>query len=124
MEAIKKSKQGMEDMARDLRSRLQMDAQGQFVGKVQKWEKCTWDEAVDLCSGKSPERHPEYILGYRMADPLLLKAMYAQISRKAMKEAKAHFRETLPPDCQELFDKECDSIGAAWRKEYKAKGGK
>lgn len=120
MEQQKKTiKERIEDRAREVRQTMAFQAQGQFIAKVQKWEKCTWDEAVELCSGKSPERHPEYILGYKMADPVLMEAMYLQVPRKNRESARMYFRETLDPDCLEIFDRDCQKLGDLYRKEHK-----
>lgn len=121
---LNKAKESVETAAMDLRQRMMFQAESEFIQKVMKWESCTWEQAMDLCIGKSPERHPEYILGYRMADPILLQALYLQLSKKRREQARAFFRETLDDDVAELFDKEYDNFGLSFRKEYKTKGGK
>lgn len=124
MKLIEKTTEATENAARELRQKLQFKAEDKFIKKVMKWEKCTRSEAIDYCIGKSPVRHPEYILGYRMSDPVLMQAMYCQIKKENRDKVKADFRATLDPDCRELFDNECKGMGDEYRKEYRAKGGR
>lgn len=101
---IGKAKESIEDRARELRQKMRADAEYKFILKVQGWENCTYQEAVDLCTGKSPVRNPEYMLGFALSDPIMLQAMYMQFRKKDREAAKENFRSMLDEDVRELFD--------------------
>lgn len=109
---ISEGKKGIEDKARMLRRNLQGQAEYAFVQKVMKWENVGYDEAVAMCIGKSDPRRPDYILGYRMSDPIMMQALYMQ-RKKNRERAAENFRQTLAtdPDVLELFDQEYKGLG-------------
>lgn len=122
MKALTQAKDAVEDRARRTRDTLRANAEYQFILKVQKWEGCTYQEAVDLCSGTSPERNAEYILGFRLSDPLMLQAMFLQIRRSDREKATERFRETLDDDVRDLFDRNREDLKRQYLTANRKKG--
>lgn len=119
MKVIEGAVGAIEDRARDMRDRLRADAQYRYLQKVMAWEGVDYGTAIDICTGKSPERHPEHILGYRLSDPVMLEALYLSPTRKSRAKAAEVFKETLDPDCLELFETNYNRLGKAFKKENK-----
>lgn len=94
------------DKAFELHDKLQGEAQVKFIQHVMKEEEVDWDMAYAICIGRCEPREPEYTLGYKLSDPMMLLAMFKQPGRKARAQAVANFEEGLEPDELELFRSE------------------
>lgn len=110
---------GLKNKAWQFKDQAQTQAQAKYLQKVMEDEGVGYDEAWAICNGKTDPKEPEYTLGFKMADPVVMLAMFGQPSKKKREQARANFRETLDEDERILFDKEVNA--AETEKEFKAK---
>lgn len=94
--------------------------QGSFLADVARWENCSLDEAMAICTGKTDPIRWEYTLGYKLADPVWNIGIYKQLGNKARAKAARNFRKLLTPEEDEIFCSEClGKTARAIKKEYK-----
>lgn len=114
-----------EEKAWALHDQMQAQAQVDFIKYVMKEEEVDWDMAMAICQGRTDPKEPEYTLGYKLADPLGMMAMNAQISKKKRAQAVENFEKTLDEDELKLFREEVctmstrDAFKAALKREKK-----
>lgn len=96
-------------------------AQAKYVSDVMEWEECDYETALAICTGRTVPREPEYTLGFKMSNPVLLMAMFYQLSKKKRDQAIANFKLTLDPDELQIFvaQVENDATRKQLKKEYK-----
>ena len=99
-----KIRNAVEDKARQFMDATDAQAKAEFIQKVMKWEEVDYETAFYIVSGKTDPREPEYTLGYKMASPTWMDAMFGQFSRKKREQARDNFRKLLEPDELELFN--------------------
>lgn len=92
--------------AYELQDRASAEARAKFLTQIMQDEGVDWDMALAIATGHTEPREPEYTLGYKMSDPILMIAMFTQPGKKARAQAIANFEATLEPDELELFQKE------------------
>ena len=107
----------IEDKARQFQDATDAQAKANFIQKVMKWEEVDYETAFYIVSGKTDPREPEYTLGYKMASPVWVDAMFGQLSRKKREQARDNFRKLLEDDELQLFDDYCKQHDV--RGEYK-----
>lgn len=108
----------MEDKARQFMDATDAQAKAEFIQKVMKWEEVDYETAFYIVSGKTDPREPEYTLGYKMASPVWMDAMFGQLSKKKREIARDNFRKLLEDDELQLFNEYV--IEKETRAEYKA----
>ena len=108
----------MEDKARQFMDATDAQAKAEFIQKVMKWEEVDYETAFYIVSGKTDPREPEYTLGYKMASPVWMDAMFGQLSKKKREMARDNFRKLLEEDELQLFNEYV--IEKETRAEYKA----
>lgn len=115
-------KSKIEDKAIDLRSTSAAQAKAQYIQKVMKWEDVDYEVAFYIVNGKTDPKEPEYTLGYKMADPIMMMAMFGQISKKKREMARDQFRKTLDDDELQLFNDYVNKndVDKEWKTEYKS----
>ena len=113
-----KIRNAAEDKARQFMDATDAQAKANFIQKVMKWEEVDYETAFYIVSGKTDPREPEYTLGYKMASPVWMDAMFGQISKKKREQARDNFRKLLEDDELQLFNEYV--IEDETRKEYKA----
>ena len=113
-----KIRNAAEDKARQFMDATDAQAKANFIQKVMKWEEVDYETAFYIVSGKTDPREPEYTLGYKMASPVWMDAMFGQFSKKKREQARDNFRKLLEDDELQLFNEYV--IEDETRKEYKA----
>ena len=112
-----KIRNAAEDKARQFMDATDAQAKANFIQKVMKWEEVDYETAFYIVSGKTDPREPEYTLGYKMASPVWMDAMFGQISKKKREQARDNFRKLLEDDELQLFNDYVDKHEVS--KEYK-----
>ena len=112
----------VEDRATQLQSDLAAQAQMKYISWLMKEEECDYEEAMAIVMGNTDPLEPEYMLGFKLADPVLQIALFKQISKKARKQAAENFAATLSDRERDLFYSEVfnEETGKQFKKAYKA----
>ena len=115
-------KSKIEDKAITLRNTSAAQAKAEYIQKVMKWEEVDYETAFYIVNGRTDPREPEYTLGYKMADPIMMMAMFGQISKKKREMARDQFRKGLEDDELQLFNDYVNKndVDKEWKTEYKA----
>ena len=108
----------IEDKARDFQNLTDAQAKAEFIQKVMKWEEVDYETAFYIVSGRTDPREPEYTLGYKMASPVWMEAMFGQLSKKKREQARENFKKLLEEDELQLFNEYVKEKET--RAEYKA----
>ena len=112
----------IEDRATQLQSDLAAQSQMKYIQWLMKEEECDYEEAMAIVMGNTDPLEPEYMLGFKLADPVLQIALFKQISKKARRQAAENFAATLSDQEKELFWNEVfnPETAAQFKKSYKA----
>ena len=112
----------VEDRALQLQQDLANQAQMKYIHWLMKEEDCDLDEALAIVMGNTDPLEPEYMLGYKLADPVIQIALFKQISKKARRQAAQNFAATLTDPEKDLFWNEVfnEETGKQFKKAYKA----
>ena len=115
-------KRKVEDRAMQLQSDLAAQTQMKYIQWLMKEEDCDYEEAMAIVQGLTDPLEPEYMLGFKLADPVLQIALFKQISKKARRQAAQNFAATLSDPEKDLFWSEVfnDETGKQFKKAYKA----
>jgi len=115
-------KRKVEDRAMQLQSDLAAQTQMKYIQWLMKEEDCDYEEAMAIVMGNTDPLEPEYMLGFKLADPVLQIALFKQISKKARRQAAQNFAATLSDPEKDLFWNEVfnDETGKQFKKAYKA----
>ena len=114
-------KMKIEDRATQLQSDLAAQAQMKFIQYVMKEEECDYEMAIAIVTGNTDPLEPEYMLGYKLADPVLQIALFKQVSKKSRRQAAENFAATLSDVEKDLFWSEVfnEQTGKQFKAEYK-----
>ena len=114
-------KMKIEDRATQLQSDLAAQAQMKFIQYVMKEEECDYEMAIAIVTGNTDPLEPEYMLGYKLADPVLQIALFKQVSKKSRRQAAENFAATLSEVEKDLFWSEVfnEQTGKQFKAEYK-----
>ena len=112
----------IEDRATQLQSDLAAQAQMKFIQWLMKEEECDYEMAMAIVSGNTDPLEPEYMLGFKLADPVLQIALFKQVSKKSRKQAAENFAATLSDPEKDLFWSEVfnEETGKQFKKAYKS----
>lgn len=112
----------IEDRATQLQSDLAAQAQMKFIQWLMKEEECDYEMAMAIVQGNTDPLEPEYMLGFKLADPVLQIALFKQVSKKSRKQAAENFAATLSEEERILFWSEVfnEETGKQFRKSYKS----
>ena len=112
----------IEDRATQLQSDLAAQAQYKYIQWLMKEEQCDYDEAIAIVQGLTDPLEPEYMLGYKLADPVVQIALFKQIFKKARRNAALNFADTLSDVEKEIFWSQVfnEETGKQFKKAYKA----
>lgn len=115
-------KSRVEDRATQLQSDLAAQAQMKYISWLMKEEECDYEMAMAIVQGNTDPLEPEYMLGFKLADPVLQIALFKQISKKARKQAALNFAYTLSDEEKMIFWREVfnEETGKQFKKAYKA----
>lgn len=122
----------MERRAQDLQARLAMEAQRRYVNwvikDIKKEEKIDidYDMAWAICTGQSIDEDtgkPEYdyMLGFKLADPVIQLALFKQRDREARRQAAFNFAQGLCEEEKKMFYEQIfnEKTAESWKKAYK-----
>ena len=112
----------IEDRATKLQTDLAAQAQAKYLSWLMKEEECDYNEAIAIVQGLTDPLEPEYMLGFKLADPVLQLALFKQASKKSRKQAADNFAATLSDREKEIFFSEVfnEETGKAFKKKLKA----
>ena len=77
--------------------------------------------AMAIVQGNTDPLEPEYMLGYKLADPVLQLALFKQVSKKSRRQAANNFAATLSEEERILFWNEVfnEENAGKFKKKYK-----
>ena len=111
-----------EEKAEAMTLQLTYQAQVKFIKWLMKEEECDQTEALAIVEGRTDPLEYEYMLGFKLANPVLQIALFKQISKKARVQAAKNFAETLSDPEREIFYREVfnEESAGKFKKAYKA----
>ena len=111
----------IEDKAMDTQSILAAQAQAKYLTWLMKEEDCSYEEALAIVQGRTDPLEPEYMLGYKLADPVWIIAIFKQHPKKNRIKAAHNFAELLSEEERILFWNEVfdEKNAKKFKKEYK-----
>ena len=107
---------------------LAFQAQYQYLQWIMKEESCSYDEAIAIVQGRTDPLEVEYMLGYKLADPAWMIALFKQPGKKRRMNAALNFADLLTDDekivfWRDVFNAETGkAFKEKWKKEKKKKG--
>ena len=112
----------IDDRAMQLQQDLANQAQMRYIQWLMKEEECDYEMAIAIVMGNTDPLEPEYMLGYKLADPVLQIALFKQLSKKARMQAAQNFAATLSEQEELIFWTEVFNPENAkqFKKAYKA----
>ena len=112
----------IEGRATQLQSDLAAQAQMKYIQWLMKEEECDYEMAMAIVQGNTDPLEPEYMLGFKLADPVLQIALFKQVSKKSRKQAAENFAATLSEEERILFWNEVfnEETGKKFKKTYKS----
>lgn len=96
----------IEERAVSVQSTLTAQAQAKFITWLMNEEKVDYSTAIAIVEARTDPVEWDYVLGFKLADPVLQIALFKQPSKKQRRNAAANFRDTLAPEERILFDNE------------------
>lgn len=118
----------IEDRATQRQSDLAAQAQMKYIQWLMKEEECDYEMAIAIVMGNTDPLEPEYMLGYKLADPVLQIALFKQHPKKSRIQAAKNFAATLSDREKDLFwsevfnEETAGKFKSEYRKEKKKKG--
>ena len=112
----------IDDRALQLQQDLANQAQMKYIQWLMKEEECDYEMAIAIVLGNTDPLEPEYMLGYKLADPVLQIALFKQLSKKSRMQAAQNFAATLSEQEELIFWTEVFNPENAkqFKKAYKA----
>lgn len=96
-------KSKIEDKAQETTDTLQFQAQARFIKWLMKEEDVDQETAWAIVEGRTDPPEYDYMLGFKLANPVLQLALFSQISKEKRKQAAENFAATLSDPERELF---------------------
>ena len=119
----------IEDKAMDTQSILAAQAQAKYLSWLMKEEKCDYEEALAIVQGRTDPLEPEYMLGYKLADPVWMIAIFKQAGKSRRLQAAKNFAEQMLTDDEKIIfwrdvfdEKTCKKFKKEYKKAKKEKG--
>ena len=111
----------IEEHAMQLQSDMAAQSQVKYLEWLMKEEDCDYEMALAIVMGNTDPLEPEYMLGYKMTDPVLQIALFKQLSKKARRQAAENFAATLSDKEKDLFYTQVfnEETGKQFKKELK-----
>lgn len=121
----------MEERAQLLQQTLATQAQARFVKWVIKNVKeeegidIDYDTAWAICNGQTIDEETgkpeyEYMIGFKMADPVLQIALFKQRKKEARRQAAYNFAQGLSEEEKKMFYEKIfnENTATSWKKTY------
>ena len=96
-------KSKIEQKAQDTQSLLAFQAQAKYIQWLMKEEQIDYEEALAIVQGRTDPLEPEYMLGYKLSDPVVMIALFKQPRKKKRMSAALNFADTLSPEEAVIF---------------------
>ena len=93
----------IEQKAQDTQSLLAVQAQARYIQWLMKEEQIDYEEALAIVQGRTDPLEPEYMLGYKLSDPVVMIALFKQPRKKKRLNAALNFADTLSPEEAVIF---------------------
>ncbi len=119
-------KSKIEEKAIETQQTLAAHAQMKYLNWLMKEEECSYEEAIAIVQGLTDPREPEYMLGYKLSDPVVMIAIFKQHGKNNRLAAARNFAATLDEDERILFWNEVfdEKNAKQFKKKYKEEGKK
>lgn len=91
------------DKAEATTVQLRYQAQAKYIKWLMKEEDVDEHMAWAIVEGRTEEIEWEYVLGFKLADPVLQLALFSQHSKTARRQAAENFAKTLSEEEREIF---------------------
>lgn len=91
------------DKAEATTVQLRYQAQAKYIKWLMKEEDVDEHMAWAIVEGRTEEIEWEYVLGFKLADPVLQLALFSQHSKTARRQAAENFAKTLSEEEKEIF---------------------
>ena len=88
-------KSRIEEKAMETQQTLAAHAQMKYLSWLMKEEQCDYNEALAIVQGRTDPLEPEYMLGYKLADPVVMIAIFKQHGKNNRLSAARNFAATL-----------------------------
>jgi hypothetical protein len=92
-----------EILAMDVNARMAEREKMKYIKKVSKLEKVDLDTAWAICTGQTDPEEPEYTLGYKMADPAMIIALFIQTNKEGRRNAADKLIASLNEEEKKIF---------------------
>lgn len=116
----------IEEKAMETQQTLAAHAGMKYLQWLMKEEDCSYEEALAIVQGRTDPLEPEYMLGYKLSDPVVMIAIFKQHGKKNRLAAAKNFAMTLSQDEQIIFWREVfdEKNAKQFKKKYKEEGKK
>lgn len=121
-------KSRIEEKAMETQQTLAAHAQMKYIQWLMKEEECDYEEALAIVQGRTDPLEPEYMLGYKLADPVVMIAIFKQHGKNNRLSAARNFAATLTEEERILFwnevfdEKNAKQFKKKYKEEAKKKG--
>lgn len=112
----------IENKAMETQQTLAAQAQAKYISWLMKEESCDYEEALAIVQGRTDPLEPEYMLGYKLADPVWMIAIFKQAGKSRRLQAAKNFAEQMLTDDEKIIfwrDVFDEKTGKKFKKEYK-----
>lgn len=92
-----------EAKAQQMTDTLQAQAQADYIKYVMEEEECDSEMAWAIVLGNTDPIEYEYMLGFKLANPILQLALFKQVSKKSRLQAAKNFEAQLSDPEREIF---------------------
>ena len=87
----------------DTQQILAAQGQAKYLNWLMKEEECDYEEALAIVQGRTDPLEVEYMLGYKLADPVWMIAIFKQHGKNNRLSAARNFAATLTEEERILF---------------------
>ena len=118
----------VENKALETQQTLAAHAQMKYLKWLMKEEQCSYEEAIAIVQGRTDPLEPDYMLGYKLSDPVVMIAIFKQAGKNNRLAAARNFAATLTEEerilfWNEVFDEEnAKQFKKSYKKEKKKHG--
>ncbi len=121
-------KNKIEQKAVDTQQTLAAQAQARYMNWLMKEEEIDYEEALAIVQGRTDPLEPEYMLGFKLSDPVVMIAIFKQPGKKNRINAAKNFADTLSPEEASIFwttvfdEENAKAFKSKFKKEKRKKG--
>lgn len=93
----------IEDKAMETQSLMAAQAQAKYLKWLMNEEQCSYEEALAIVEGRTDPLEPDYMLGFKLSDPVVIIAIFKQIGKKNRLAAAQNFAMGLSDEEKIIF---------------------